>query len=33
MRQWVELYAKDQGAFFADYLKAHTKLSELGVEF
>lgn len=30
MRKWVELYAKDQDTFFADYMEAHTKLSELG---
>lgn len=33
MRKWVELYAADQKAFFEDYVEAHTKLSELGVEF
>ncbi|GAB0492517.1 hypothetical protein MMPV_003780 [Pyropia vietnamensis] len=29
----VEKYAADQDAFFADYAKAHAKLSELGVSF
>lgn len=29
----VEKYAADQDAFFADYSKAHVKLSELGVSF
>lgn len=29
-RALCELYAKDQSAFFADYVDAHVKLSELG---
>lgn len=29
-RQYVELYAKDEDAFFSDYAVAHKKLSELG---
>ncbi|KAG6552695.1 hypothetical protein Mapa_005642 [Marchantia paleacea] len=29
-REFVELYAKDEDAFFADYAEAHQKLSELG---
>jgi len=32
-RALVEKYAADQDAFFADYSKAHVKLSELGVSF
>ncbi|XVE48864.1 hypothetical protein DITRI_Ditri01bG0036000 [Diplodiscus trichospermus] len=29
-RQFVELYAKDEDAFFGDYAESHKKLSELG---
>ncbi|KAJ0969939.1 hypothetical protein J5N97_022816 [Dioscorea zingiberensis] len=29
-RQYVELYAKDEDAFFKDYAESHKKLSELG---
>ncbi|CAK8540024.1 unnamed protein product [Lathyrus sativus] len=29
-RKYVELYAKDEKAFFKDYAKSHKKLSELG---
>lgn len=29
-RPHAEKYAEDQDAFFADYVKAHLKLSELG---
>lgn len=29
-RPFAEKYAADQAAFFADYAKAHKKLSELG---
>ncbi|KAK3038392.1 hypothetical protein RJ639_030558 [Escallonia herrerae] len=29
-RSFVEKYAKDEDAFFADYAEAHLKLSELG---
>lgn len=29
-RQYVELYAKDEDAFFKDYAQAHMELSELG---
>ncbi|XP_020217105.1 L-ascorbate peroxidase 3 [Cajanus cajan] len=29
-RKYVELYAKDEDAFFADYASSHKKLSELG---
>ncbi|KAL9257429.1 putative L-ascorbate peroxidase 3, peroxisomal, partial [Drosera capensis] len=29
-RRYVELYAKDEGAFFRDYAESHKKLSELG---
>ncbi|KDP24002.1 hypothetical protein JCGZ_25390 [Jatropha curcas] len=29
-RSYVELYAKDEDAFFADYAMSHKKLSELG---
>lgn len=32
-RPYAEKYAADQDAFFADYAKAHAKLSELGVEW
>jgi L-ascorbate peroxidase len=32
-RPHAEKYAEDQDAFFADYVKAHLKLSELGVEW
>lgn len=32
-RPYVELYAKDQRAFFKDYAKAHKKLSEIGAMF
>lgn len=32
-RPFAELYAKDQDAFFADYVEAHLKLSELGAEW
>lgn len=29
-RRYVELYAKDEDAFFKDYAESHKKLSELG---
>jgi len=29
-RRYVELYAKDEDAFFRDYAESHKKLSELG---
>lgn len=32
-RPFAEKYAADQDAFFSDYVKAHLKLSELGVEW
>jgi L-ascorbate peroxidase len=32
-RPYAEKYAADQDAFFADYVKAHLKLSELGAEW
>jgi cytochrome c peroxidase len=32
-RKIVELYAKDEGAFFKDFSAAFTKLLELGVTF
>ena len=32
-KPYAEKYAADQDAFFADYVKAHLKLSELGVEW
>ena len=32
-RPFAELYAKDQDAFFADYVKAHLQLSEQGSEW
>lgn len=32
LKEQVELYARDQDAFFADYMKAHVKLSELGMD-
>jgi len=32
-RPYAELYASDEGAFFADYAKSHAKLSELGVKW
>jgi cytochrome c peroxidase len=32
-KKYVELYAKDQNAFFADFAKAFSKLLELGVKF
>ncbi|TKY70323.1 L-ascorbate peroxidase 3 [Spatholobus suberectus] len=32
-RKYVELYAKDEDAFFADYATSHKKLSELGFIF
>ena len=32
-RPFAELYAKDQEAFFKDYVKAHLQLSELGAEW
>ena len=32
-RPHAEKYAADQDAFFADYVKAHLKLSELGAEW
>lgn len=32
-KQYAEKYAADQGAFFADYVESHLKLSELGVEW
>lgn len=31
-RKWVELYAKDEAKFFADFAAAFTKLMELGCE-
>lgn len=33
LRKWVELYARDEAAFFADYVEAHARLSELGQSF
>eukprot|EP00250_Pteridium_aquilinum_P009050 c18408_g1_i1 orf=205-513(-) len=30
LRPFVELYAKDEDAFFKDYAEAHMRLSELG---
>jgi len=30
MKKWVEIYAKDEAAFFADFAKAFQKLTELG---
>jgi len=32
-RKYVELYAKDEDAFFKDFAKAFSKLLELGVPF
>eukprot|EP00878_Enallax_costatus_P000648 GHUV01000754.1.p1 GENE.GHUV01000754.1~~GHUV01000754.1.p1 ORF type:complete len:315 (+),score=72.36 GHUV01000754.1:228-1172(+) len=32
-RPYAEKYAEDEAAFFADYAKAHVKLSELGVQW
>lgn len=32
-RPFAEKYAADEKAFFSDYVKAHLKLSELGVEW
>jgi len=32
-RPFAELYAKDQDAFFKDYVKAHLQLSEQGSEW
>jgi cytochrome c peroxidase len=32
-KKWVELYAKDNNAWFADFSKAFEKLLELGVKF
>lgn len=32
-RKWVEVYAKDQDAFFRDFSAVVTKLFELGVPF
>ncbi|KAH1224025.1 putative L-ascorbate peroxidase 3, peroxisomal [Glycine max] len=32
-RKYVELYAKDEDAFFSDYATSHKKLSELGFIF
>lgn len=32
-RKWVELYAKDNDAFFKDFSAAVLKLFELGVPF
>ena len=32
-RPYAEKYAADQDAFFADYAKAHAKLSELGADW
>eukprot|EP00887_Chlorella_sp_A99_P006075 scaffold22.g6075.t1 len=32
-RPWAEKYAADQRAFFADYVAAHLRLSELGVKW
>ncbi|KAG4163225.1 hypothetical protein ERO13_D01G158600v2 [Gossypium hirsutum] len=31
-REYVELYAKDEDAFFRDYAESHKKLSELGFD-
>lgn len=31
--RFAEKYAADEKAFFSDYVKAHLKLSELGVEW
>lgn len=33
LKQWVELYAKDQDKFFADFAKAFSKLLHLGLPF
>jgi cytochrome c peroxidase len=30
-KKWVEIYAKDEDRFFADYAKAFSKLLHLGV--
>ena len=32
-RPYAEKYAESQDAFFDDYVKAHMKLSELGVKW
>ena len=32
LRHWVEAYAQDNDLFFANYAKAHVKVSELGQE-
>lgn len=32
-KAYVEKYAADQEAFFADYIQAHLKLSELGAKW
>lgn len=32
-RPYAEKYAESQEAFFEDYVKAHLKLSELGVQW
>lgn len=32
-RPFAEKYAESQEAFFEDYVKAHLKLSELGVQW
>ena len=33
LKQWVELYAKDQDKFFADFAMAFSKLLHLGLPF
>jgi len=33
LKKYVELYAKDEDAFFKDFAKAFSKLLELGVPF
>lgn len=33
LRQYFILYARDQEAFFKDYIQAHVKMSELGARF
>jgi len=32
LKSWVEVYAQDQSLFFANYAKAHVKISELTFE-
>ena len=32
-KEYAEVYARDQEAFFADYALAHAKLSERGAHF